>query len=383
NFHAWVEGWFKRQDLGSRYDGWQILDATPQEPSGGSYRLGPTSQKAVKEGDVNLPFDGPFVLAEVNADRVSYSRMWDGSLSTLYTDTYSVGQYISTKAVGTFFRHDVTNEYKYPEGSKEERDMFQKAQTLLARPITLASIRLNGRESFHSSAPLRATLAEESSVQEAPKPEITGAFNISGEPQVGEDFTVTLKLKNPSSGKKQVNAKWCLTAIVYNRTPVKEILNGSQSVTLAPNEEKAIEIPVQYSQYENAITPDNMIQATAVCLEENGGSLLVDSVITLKNPPLQLKVTQRVVLGKTVTVNIIFTNPISENITKCVAILEGSGVLKKPFRVTLPNLKANQRVTTEVELTPYRKGKRGIIVGFSCDKFSDVKGFQTIDVAAA
>ncbi len=31
----WVESWMKRPDLGEGYDGWQVLDATPQEKSGG------------------------------------------------------------------------------------------------------------------------------------------------------------------------------------------------------------------------------------------------------------------------------------------------------------------------------------------------------------
>ncbi len=35
NFHVWVESWMKRPDLGRGYDGWQVLDATPQEKSGG------------------------------------------------------------------------------------------------------------------------------------------------------------------------------------------------------------------------------------------------------------------------------------------------------------------------------------------------------------
>ncbi len=34
----------------------------------GIYCCGPASLEAVKNGLVNLPFDGPFVFAEVNAD---------------------------------------------------------------------------------------------------------------------------------------------------------------------------------------------------------------------------------------------------------------------------------------------------------------------------
>jgi transglutaminase 1 len=62
----------KRPDLShsSAYDGWQVVDATPQESSDGLYRCGPTSVEAVKQGEVNKPFDGKFVYAEVNADEV-------------------------------------------------------------------------------------------------------------------------------------------------------------------------------------------------------------------------------------------------------------------------------------------------------------------------
>ena len=36
----------------------------------GQYRCGPTSQSAVRKGMVDLPYDGPFVYAEVNADKL-------------------------------------------------------------------------------------------------------------------------------------------------------------------------------------------------------------------------------------------------------------------------------------------------------------------------
>lgn len=38
NFHVWVEGWMRRPDLekGTTYDGWQVLDPTPQEQSNGA-----------------------------------------------------------------------------------------------------------------------------------------------------------------------------------------------------------------------------------------------------------------------------------------------------------------------------------------------------------
>ncbi|XP_029864925.1 protein-glutamine gamma-glutamyltransferase 6-like isoform X4 [Aquila chrysaetos chrysaetos] len=48
NFHVWNESWFIRRDLGSFYDGWQVLDATPQERSKGSLKERQVYKKALK-----------------------------------------------------------------------------------------------------------------------------------------------------------------------------------------------------------------------------------------------------------------------------------------------------------------------------------------------
>ncbi len=57
----------KRPDLPPSFDGWQALDATPQEesPQGGGYRTGPSPVKAIKEG-IALNYDTNFVIAEVS-----------------------------------------------------------------------------------------------------------------------------------------------------------------------------------------------------------------------------------------------------------------------------------------------------------------------------
>ncbi|CAG2110166.1 unnamed protein product [Medioppia subpectinata] len=56
-------------DNGIMVGNWkEDFDATPQEPSDGLYRCGPTSVEAIKQGEVNRHFDGKFVYAEVNAD---------------------------------------------------------------------------------------------------------------------------------------------------------------------------------------------------------------------------------------------------------------------------------------------------------------------------
>ena len=66
-----------RADLPPGFGGWQAIDATPQECSDGVYCCGPMPVEAVKNGLVNLPYDGPFIFAEVNADRIHWIKVPD------------------------------------------------------------------------------------------------------------------------------------------------------------------------------------------------------------------------------------------------------------------------------------------------------------------
>lgn len=88
--------------------------AHPSSP--GVFRCGPASVTAIREGDVHLAHDGPFVFAEVNADYVTWLWNEDESRERVYSDTKKVGRCISTKAVGSDSRVDITGLYKYPEG---------------------------------------------------------------------------------------------------------------------------------------------------------------------------------------------------------------------------------------------------------------------------
>ena len=73
NFHVWNEIWTKRCDLpGDKYDGWQAVDATPQEKSSQIFQMGPAPLTAIKDGEVYAGFDTGFVFSEVNADRVTW-----------------------------------------------------------------------------------------------------------------------------------------------------------------------------------------------------------------------------------------------------------------------------------------------------------------------
>ena len=82
----------------------------------GVFRCGPASVKAVKQGEVYLPYDTSFVFAEVNGDRVFWEVEEGGPMKPIRVDKKCIGKLISTKAVGSDDREDITHEYKHPEG---------------------------------------------------------------------------------------------------------------------------------------------------------------------------------------------------------------------------------------------------------------------------
>lgn len=85
----------------------------------GVFQCGPASVIALREGNVDWDYDMPFIFAEVNADRITWIyNAWTGSLKKNFSNTRTIGKNISTKAVGSNSRMDVTEKYKYPEGRR-------------------------------------------------------------------------------------------------------------------------------------------------------------------------------------------------------------------------------------------------------------------------
>ncbi|XP_060089479.1 protein-glutamine gamma-glutamyltransferase E-like [Heteronotia binoei] len=360
NFHVWNESWFVRSDIGSAFNGWQILDATPQERSSGLFQCGPASLRAIKEGDVDLKYDSPFVFSEVNADRVTWLyNTSTGETKRLHTETRSVGQYTSTKAVGSYARQDVTGSYKYAEGSAEERRVFEKAR-----------LKLNLNTMSSTAREFAMT-----------KPSVSGSFKVERTPEVGKDVCMALRLTNHAAEPKAVKTHMAAWTIIYTGKPIHEVWKSIQDVTLGPKEEKTFPITISYEAYQQYLTTDNMIHTTALCHVEKEEDNLVERVVTLDNPSLIIKLLGEAKVNEQVPVEVLFTNPLTEDVKDCVLLAEGSDLLAEKLRLEAPPLKAKQVATIQFAVAPTRDGTKQLLVNFSCDKFQDVKAFETVEVA--
>ncbi|NWX95064.1 TGM2 glutamyltransferase, partial [Nothoprocta ornata] len=260
NYHCWVEAWMRRPDLAPGYEGWQALDPTPQERSEGVFCCGPAPVKAVKEGDLQLKYDTPFVFAEVNADVVYWIVGPDGS-ERKSTHTSIVGKNISTKSVGRDTREDITHHYKYPEGSDKEREVFAKAE------LEKSSVQEED-EGLH----LRIKLTE-------------GANN-------GCDFDVLAVIHNNTDAERVCRLMICARTASYNGTAgpqcgMKDLLN----VALEPRAEKRVPLRVLYEQYGAHLTQDKLIKVVALLTDrESGETLLAVRDVYVENPQIRIRV---------------------------------------------------------------------------------------------
>ncbi|XP_017695434.1 PREDICTED: protein-glutamine gamma-glutamyltransferase K-like [Lepidothrix coronata] len=110
---VWSTGFYWAEAMGINQQGvmasyWSVLVRL--------FCCGPCSVTAVKNGEVFLKYDTPFVFAEVNSDKVYWQRQPGGAFAVVHVEEGAIGRRISTLGAGSGQRLDVTHQYKHPEG---------------------------------------------------------------------------------------------------------------------------------------------------------------------------------------------------------------------------------------------------------------------------
>ncbi|XP_044155859.1 protein-glutamine gamma-glutamyltransferase 2 [Bufo gargarizans] len=356
NFHCWVEAWMNRLDLPEGYDGWQVVDPTPQEKSDGVYCCGPAPVLAIKEGDLAINYDVPFVFAEVNADVIYYVQQIDGTVrETKYTA--QVGQKISTKAVGKDSREDITHNYKYPEGSDDERRVFEKANEQVAVPRVQ-------REQVPYALDMK--------------------INVSEKMEKGSDFDVFAVISNNTEEDKEGRFMICARPTSYTgdvgpECGKKDLLN----LSLQANSEKTVPLKVLYEKYGSSLTQDNMIKVVAMLRDSSSNDILLAMRdIQVKNPDIKVRVLGEPKQQKKLVAEISLTNPLSEPLVGCSFTLEGAGLTEGLVVKDLDcPVEPGQEAKVRVDLMPQLSGLRKLVVNFESDRLQGVKGYKNVIIA--
>ncbi|KAI1899939.1 hypothetical protein AGOR_G00067090 [Albula goreensis] len=363
NFHVWVEGWMRRPDLSAEsfYDGWQVLDPTPQELSDGTYCCGPAPVKAVQEGHTDLKYDLPFIFAEVNADRVTWLVAADGSKRRMRTDSASIGRNISTKAVGSYRRSNISSDYKHPEGSQKEREAFKEA------------VRRSNKLTEPTPEPTPARKKISVKIEEQSKP-----IN-------GKDIDLTLVLESDDPDPRSLEIHINAQAMLYNGVLSSDICTEVKHIKMLHNREQRIPIQIPFSKYGECIRGcSNNIKVTAVVIDKEDGETvyLAERDIVPGSPPFTITIAGSAVLCGLMVADIVFENPLPVTLRNCSITVTGSGLVRRAVESRFASLGAGQRVRVQVPFAPYRAGSRKLLADFDCDQICDIKASRRVTVKA-
>lgn len=352
NFHCWVESWMKRDDLPKGNDGWQVLDPTPQELSDGEFCCGPCPVTAIKEGNLAVKYDAPFVFAEVNADITYWMVQKDGQKKKIRVDQSSVGRNISTKSVYGDYREDVTLLYKYPEGSQKEREVFEKAGRRVTEPTN------------DSTEPGKLQL----SIKHA-------------QPVFGTDFDVIVEVKNEGGRDAVAQLTMLATAVTYNSLHRGQCQKQTTTVTVPAHRVHKEMLRLHYDEYGRCASEHHLIRVKAF-LEAPGENEPIMTVadISLSTPELHVQVPGKAVAYQQAMAYISFTNPLPVPLKDGVFTVEGAGLLFATEIRVKDHIAPGQKVSVKLTFSPMRVGVRKLLVDFDSDRLKDVKGIATIIV---
>uniref|UniRef100_A0A8C4M1H8 protein-glutamine gamma-glutamyltransferase n=2 Tax=Equus asinus TaxID=9793 RepID=A0A8C4M1H8_EQUAS len=372
NFHVWNECWMIRKDLPPGYNGWQVLDPTPQQTSSGLFCCGPASVKAIKEGEVQLAYDTPFVYAEVNADEVIW-LFGDGQAQEILAhNTSSIGNEISTKMVGSDQRQNITSSYKYPEGSPEERSVFMKASQKMLGPGRASSpfLDLLGSRDFQDQ-PAQLQL------------------HLARMPEWGRDLLLKLHARRVADRAHprapiRLEVRFCVQALLHKGGAREPLWRQTVRLNLDFGQEIEWPLLLPFNNYGNKLTEEKLIRVSGIAkVKETGRSMLVLKDISLEPPHLSIKASERAEVGKALGVHITLTNNLTVALSNCVMVLEGSGLIDGQISNELGTLLPGHTLQIQLDLYPIKAGPRQLQVLISSNEVKEIKGYQDIFVAAA
>lgn len=102
----------------------------------GSICCGPTWVRSIKDGELDLDYDGTHMFSRLNAVCVRWLSQGSGTKTKLYSDTWPCGQSIITKCVGSDLCEDITRSYKYELGMDQTLYLdSQKYEMLIIQNI--------------------------------------------------------------------------------------------------------------------------------------------------------------------------------------------------------------------------------------------------------
>ncbi|XP_033754967.1 annulin-like [Pecten maximus] len=362
NFHVWNDVWMKRPDLPGDYGGWQACDATPQEKSEGVFCCGPFPLKALKSGELNLPYDGAFIFAEMNADRVDWMLNEDGKFEAIKVTPSSIGFNISThlpkcKGSSHLRREDVTSEYKHAEGSSEEKAALNNAN----KHSTVAGM-VYGHTDNQSQ-------------------DVTFELKQQDDIVFGQPYEAEVTMENKSGDTRTVAADIVLDNMTSDGHPEDTVRYESETFVIPGGEKRSLKMAVPFEEYnKKTLQLCNFMLRCSCEVKETHHVFVDEDSFCMDKVDLDVTGPETCRVGDAITIEATFRNPLPIALTSCTLDVEG-GKIQKPRTITLSeSVEASGKFKTSFSVTPSKAGERTVNIVFNSRELENISGSVEIQV---
>ncbi|POI34266.1 hypothetical protein CIB84_001982 [Bambusicola thoracicus] len=350
----------------------------------GIFQCGPCPLKAVKEGDVYLPYDSKFVYAEVNADKV-YWRVKEENGRKKYTklgvESQSIGANISTKAVGQNRREDITWQYKFPEGSSEERASMKRAVSYLQPSGIMPRSRF-------AAVPMDVSLGyagDKDTVQNEVVPKSGVQLEITNEKPLcpGNPIEVTITVKSTVAGSWTVDLASSCQLQSYTGKVHANLGYVKQTVKVEGQSEVHVPLKIMPDAYMKALATvddEEHVHVTAIAeIQGTPEKLTKEASLSFEYPPIQVQMPETAKVNKDFTCAFIFKNKLNVPLDNCKLMVEGLGIFKMAT-FDEGDIQPGRIIKSEVICTPTRVGEKKIVARLTSNQVKDISVEKAITV---
>ncbi|TMS16925.1 Protein-glutamine gamma-glutamyltransferase 5 [Larimichthys crocea] len=352
NFHVWVECWMRRPDLGEEFDGWQVVDPTPQEKSAGIYSCGPCPVAAILQRDLGTPYDTGFVYASVDADIIRLI-VRNGQVVGRMEDTKSVGQMICTKSVNSDKPENLTESYK------REKIPMMRSFAYEPMPMMMSSA------CEPNAMRMRCKALE---VKEEMSAGLEVSLSINGEPTVGEEIALCVTVTNYSSGSRVLMEHLSAQVKGYNSSPQESFWKTHKEVHIKPGQALMLQHTILPSQYESVLAGDDIVNVAVVIKDvRTKERVLAAQEFSISSPKITIEIEggDSVHMKKDCTAQVFFINTFKKTLNGAVLTVEGSGLLQGKQEARLAVLQPGDKIEKKVSIMANSPGTKVLMATFS------------------
>ncbi|XP_043842578.1 protein 4.2 [Dromiciops gliroides] len=356
-FQVSTECWMARPDLSPGYGGWQFVDSGLHKDGGSNVLVtcDLVPVRAIKEGALELSPVAPALFASLNASCVVWIKGKDGTVVRADASPKYVGNNISTKGVGGDRCEDITQNYKYHEGSPQKRELLEKVLKEKAEP---------GKDiSPETSGPLHMLLTSSSSMP------------LDG------DVEIAVKIFNHTNEEKDVELVIGIQAMDYNGVTNTQLYKKKLPLTFQDNEVRTISTSLSSSHFGQSPPENSILRLTAVATHKNPEiSYFAQRDIAICKPELTIEVPETVRLYEPVIASIYVQNKLDSPMEDCVITVFGRGLIYRDRSYRLGSVWPGNSLYYQIQFTPTHAGLHRLTVEVDCNMFQNLTGYKSIKV---